>query len=57
MPALNQVIAFPTLIYIGRDGAVKKINTGFSGPGTGAYYERWIEEYEDLVNRLLEEKI
>jgi thiol-disulfide isomerase/thioredoxin len=57
LPSLNQVIAFPTLIYIGRDGAVKKIHTGFSGPGTGAYYERWIEEHEDLVNRLLEEKI
>jgi thiol-disulfide isomerase/thioredoxin len=55
LPALNQVIAFPTLIYIGRDGNVKKIHTGFSGPGTGVYYERWIEEHEELVNRLLEE--
>ncbi|MFD2202306.1 TlpA disulfide reductase family protein [Shivajiella indica] len=55
LPALNQVIAFPTLIYIGRDGKVKNIHTGFSGPGTGAYYERWVEEHENLVNRLLEE--
>jgi thiol-disulfide isomerase/thioredoxin len=55
LPALNQVIAFPTLIYIGRDGNVKKIHTGFSGPGTGVYYERWIEEHEELVNRLLED--
>jgi thiol-disulfide isomerase/thioredoxin len=55
LPALNQVIAFPTLIYIGRDGNVKKIHTGFSGPGTGVYYERWIEEHEKLVDRLLAE--
>lgn len=55
LPALNQVIAFPTLIYIGRDGTVKKIHTGFSGPGTGSYYYEWIEEHEELVNRLLEE--
>jgi len=55
LPALNQVIAFPTLIYIGRDGNVKKIHTGFSGPGTGVYYERWIEEHEELVHRLLAE--
>lgn len=55
LPALNRVIAFPTLIYVGRDGKVKKIHTGFSGPGTGSYYEEWIEEHEELVDRLLEE--
>lgn len=53
LPALNQVIAFPTLIYLDKKGQVKKIHTGFSGPGTGGYYHRWVEEHENLVNDLL----
>jgi thiol-disulfide isomerase/thioredoxin len=55
LPALNQVIAFPTLIYIDKKGKVRKIHTGFTGPGTGDYYDRWIEEHEALVKKLLEE--
>lgn len=55
LPALNRVIAFPTLIYLDKSGAVRKIHTGFNGPGTGAYYERWIEEHEALVQELLNE--
>lgn len=39
LPALNQVIAFPTTIFIGKDGKVKHIHTAFSGPGTGVYYD------------------
>jgi thiol-disulfide isomerase/thioredoxin len=39
LPMLNTVVAFPTTIFIGKDGKVKKIHTGFSGPGTGTYYE------------------
>ncbi|WP_236139375.1 peroxiredoxin family protein [Mongoliitalea daihaiensis] len=55
LPALNQVIAFPTLIYLDKTGAVRKIHTGFNGPGTGAYYERWIEEHETFIRELLNE--
>lgn len=55
LPTLNQVIAFPTLIYIDKKGKVRKIHTGFTGPGTGDYYDRWIEEHEALVKKLLEE--
>lgn len=55
LPALNQVIAFPTLIYIDKKGKVRKIHTGFTGPGTGDYFDRWIEEHEALVKKLLEE--
>jgi thiol-disulfide isomerase/thioredoxin len=55
LPALNRVVAFPTLIYIDRQGKVRHIHTGFNGPGTGGLYDRWIEEHEALVNELLEE--
>jgi len=55
LPALNRVVAFPTLIYIDRQGKVRHIHTGFNGPGTGGLYDRWIEEHESLVNGLLGE--
>jgi thiol-disulfide isomerase/thioredoxin len=55
LPMINKVAVFPTTIYIGRDGKVRKIHTGFSGPGTGIYYERSIEEFNETINELLSE--
>ncbi len=56
LPELNAVYAFPSTIFIGRDGKVKKIHTGFSGPGTGEYYQQFIEDFNETVNELLEER-
>jgi thiol-disulfide isomerase/thioredoxin len=53
LPMLNAVVSFPTTIFIGKDGKVKKIHTGFTGPGTGEYYEQYIEEFNETVNNLL----
>lgn len=53
LPMLNTVVAFPTTIFIGKDGKVKTIHTGFSGPGTGIYYQQFIEHFNETVNELL----
>ncbi len=50
---LNEVISFPTSIYIGRDGQVKRIHTGFNGPGTGSYYTEYVEKTNALIEQLL----
>lgn len=50
---LNEVISFPTSIYIGRDGKVKRVHTGFSGPGTGSYYTEYVEKTTALIEELL----
>jgi hypothetical protein len=52
---LNSVIAFPTTIFIGKDGKVKKIHTGFTGPSTGIYYYQFKEHFNETVNELLAE--
>ncbi|HEY0741072.1 MAG TPA: TlpA disulfide reductase family protein [Chryseosolibacter sp.] len=57
LPQLNKVVAFPTTIFIGRDGKVKRIHTGFSGPGTGMYYDQFVEHFNELVTELLSENI
>jgi thiol-disulfide isomerase/thioredoxin len=57
LPMLNKVIAFPTTIFIGKDGKVKHIRTGFEGPGTGVYYEKFKERFNQVVNELLAEDL
>jgi thiol-disulfide isomerase/thioredoxin len=53
LPMLNHILAFPTTIFIGKDGYVKKIHTGFSGPGTGIYYQQFKESFNNTINELL----
>ncbi len=57
LPMLSAVAAFPTTIFIGKDGKVRKIHTGFSGPGTGEYYEQFKKEFNATVDALLNEDI
>lgn len=57
LPMLNTIMAFPTTIFIGKDGKVKKIHTGFSGPGTGKYYEQFKTEFNETINSLLQESV
>jgi peroxiredoxin len=56
LPALTKVVGFPTTIIIDKSGDVRKIHTGFSGPGTGEHYTEFISEFEKLTDDLLAEK-
>lgn len=55
LPSLNAVLAFPTTIFIDRQGKVRRIHTGFSGPGTGAHYEELTAEITAFIDELLAE--
>ena len=55
LPQLAQVLAFPTTIFLDKKGEVRKIHTGFSGPGTGKYYQQETAEFEQTVDKLLNE--
>ena len=55
LPMLNRVMSFPTTITIDRDGQVRNIHTGFSGPGTGEHYDQFVEEFNDRMDALLGE--
>jgi Peroxiredoxin len=56
LPDITRVLAFPTSIFIGRDGKVRKIYSGFAGPGTGRHYDQLRTEIESLIGGLLSEK-
>ena len=49
-------MAYPTTIFVDRKGNMRKVDTGFSGPGTGVYYEKLILQTEEYIQTLLSEK-
>jgi len=55
LPQFEDLYAFPTSIYIGRDGRVRGTHAGFSGKATGALYTKTTEETTRMVERLLAE--
>lgn len=55
LPELADFKGFPTTIVIDKKGEVRKIHTGFSGPGTGDYYTQFTAEFGKLTNNLLAE--
>jgi hypothetical protein len=55
LPMLNKVMSFPTTIFIDKTGNVRKIHTGFSGPGTGKYYTEFVDEFNLFVDKLVSE--
>ena len=55
LPELNGVFGFPTTLFVGRDGRVRSIHTGFSGPATGTHYETLQRDFAARVEALLSE--
>jgi len=55
LPAISSLMGYPTTIYIDKKGKVRKIYTGFYGPATGAYYDKYVEETNLFVKKLLSE--
>lgn len=55
LPMLSAVLAFPTTIFIDKQGKVRKIHTGFSGKATGEHYNQFTEEFTLFVEKLLAE--
>ena len=55
LPVLSEISSFPTTIFIDKKGEIRKIHTGFYGPGTGDYYTKYVSEVEMLVEELIHE--
>jgi thiol-disulfide isomerase/thioredoxin len=53
LPQLVNFGAYPTTIFSGRDGLVKRIHTGFEGRATGDRFTKLKAEYEELIKELL----
>jgi hypothetical protein len=55
LPMLDRFYAFPTTVFIDREGNVRKIHTGFSGPATGDHYTQFVAEVKATLDQLLAE--
>jgi thiol-disulfide isomerase/thioredoxin len=53
LPFLNHVVSYPTTIIIDKTGKVRKVHTGFYGPGTGVYYKLYAKEFEAFLDELV----
>ena len=56
LPQLRGLHAFPTTMFLGRDGRVRRVHAGFYGPATGAQHGKLVEDFEGEIERLLEER-
>jgi thiol-disulfide isomerase/thioredoxin len=55
LPALDRVFAFPMTVFLHRDGRVRAVHAGFSGPATGAEHEKLRARFTSIVDELLAE--
>ena len=53
LPQLTGFTAYPTTIFLGRDGKVKEVYAGFRGPATGSQHQKQLDDYDRIVERLL----
>lgn len=55
LPQLTPIKMFPTTIILDKTGKIRKIDTGFEGPATGDYYTDYVNEFNTLMDKLLNE--
>ena len=55
LPLLDRVFAYPTTIFLHRDGRVRAVYTGFAGPATGAEHAELRRRFTALIEELLAE--
>jgi thiol-disulfide isomerase/thioredoxin len=56
VPQIENLNAFPTTIYLGRDGTVREVHAGFPSQASGRFYTETKDEIRRLVERLLTER-
>jgi thiol-disulfide isomerase/thioredoxin len=57
LPQLINFGAYPTSIYLGRDGRVRSVHAGFASPATGEEHVRLKKELRELTEHLLSESV
>jgi thiol-disulfide isomerase/thioredoxin len=56
LPQLDGFTAYPTIVFLGRDGRVRRVHAGFYGRATGAQHQALVREFQREVERLLAER-
>ena len=56
MPQAVNLNTWPATFFIGRDGKVKGVHSGFAAPASGPYHIALKEEFTSTIEKLLKEK-
>jgi thiol-disulfide isomerase/thioredoxin len=56
VPQIENLSAYPTTIYVNRDGKVRAVHTGFPSGGSGEELARVKEEIRGAIEKMLAEK-
>jgi thiol-disulfide isomerase/thioredoxin len=56
VPQAENLNAFPTMLFLGRDGRIRSTHAGFASPATGSFHDQDKQEITATVERLLAEK-
>ena len=51
LPFLDEILSYPTLIFLDKNNTIVDIYTGFNGPAT-PQYEDFIERFNNIVTKL-----
>ncbi|HEY4366099.1 MAG TPA: TlpA disulfide reductase family protein [Steroidobacteraceae bacterium] len=55
VPQLVNLNTWPTTVFVGRDGKVRRIHAGFASPASAKYYEKLQDEFTSTIDQLLAE--
>lgn len=50
---LDEVVAYPTSIFLDHNHNILDVHSGFSGPGTGDHYKKLVEQLENKIKQMI----
>lgn len=53
LPMIDKIKSYPTTIVLNKKKEIIKVHTGFYGPGTGTYYEDYVQEMKSMIENEL----
>ena len=57
VPQLNHLDTWPATVFIGRDGKVRAVHSGFASPASGEFNTQLQQEFTGRIEQLLAEKV
>lgn len=55
LPQLKGFTAYPTTVFLGRDGRIRRVHAGFIGPAGGELHDNQVAEFRRYLEELLAE--
>jgi thiol-disulfide isomerase/thioredoxin len=57
VPQLNHLDTWPATVFVGRDGKVDAVHSGFASPASGEFHEQLKREFTSRIEKLLAQKV